>query len=139
MLNNVFLVGRLVRNPEISVLTNGTSMSRFTLAVSRKYKDDKGNTPTDFINCVLWGRRAENFVQYMCKGTLVGVLGEIRTTKSVKNGVTRYFTDVNCSEFQFIEPKDVVQRRMEKQGNSHVSVVKDASVPMDVIEDDLPF
>ncbi|MDR2464790.1 MAG: single-stranded DNA-binding protein [Streptococcaceae bacterium] len=113
-MNTVFLVGRLTKTPEIAVLTNGKSYARFTIAIPRRYKDESGHIPTDFLNCTIWGKRAEVFSQFFCKGTLVGLTGEIRTSRVVKEGHTQYYTDIVCSDFHFIEPKEVVRKRMEK-------------------------
>ena len=139
MLNQSILVGRLVRNAQISMSGNGRPRTNFTLAVNRSYKNEKGETPVDFIDCVLWGKHAETFVQYTCKGALIGVIGEINSNKVEKDGNVKYFTSLSCRNFQFIEPRSVVQERMERQGMAAVLKENGGEIPMDILEEDLPF
>lgn len=73
MLNQVVLVGRVVRKPEISTYSRG-KYSKLTLAVPRSYKNVEGNYETDFIDCTLWQGVAENTCEYCNKGDIVGVL-----------------------------------------------------------------
>ncbi|MDR2833248.1 MAG: single-stranded DNA-binding protein [Streptococcaceae bacterium] len=139
MLNQSIIVGRLTKNAEITLTAKGKQKTSFTLAVNRSYKNEKGEVPVDFIDCILWGKQAEIFVQYTCKGALMGVMGEIHKNKYEKDGQVRYYTILNCKSFQFIEPKTVIQERMEKQGLSAVLKETGGEIPMDIVEDDLPF
>ena len=79
MLNQTILVGRLVRNPELHETENGNKVTNITLAVPRSYKNENGEYDTDFINCVLWRGVAENAVEYLKKGDLLGVKGRLQT------------------------------------------------------------
>ena len=60
MLNQVVMVGRLVRNPELLESENGKSFTNITVAVPRNYKNIDGEYDTDFIDCRLWTGVAEN-------------------------------------------------------------------------------
>lgn len=73
MLNQTVLVGRLVKNPELSETEKGKKVSKITLAVPRSYKNVNGEYETDFIECVLWSGIAESTVEYCQKGDLIGV------------------------------------------------------------------
>ena len=66
MLNNVVLVGRLVKDPELRDTEQGKKMTFITLAIPRGYKNMNGEYDTDFIDCVLWDVVASNTAQY-CK------------------------------------------------------------------------
>lgn len=79
MLNQVVLVGRLVRNPEIQTTDTGKKRSSITLAVSRGYKNLDGVYDTDFFDCTLWTGIAENTSEYCKSGDVIGVKGRLQT------------------------------------------------------------
>ena len=59
-MNNVTLVGRLTKDPELRTISTGNTTCSFTVAVSRQFTNANGERETDFINCVIWGKQAEN-------------------------------------------------------------------------------
>ena len=59
MINNVLLVGRLTRDPELKFTPNGAAVVTFTLAVNRNFTNQSGQREADFINCVIWRKPAE--------------------------------------------------------------------------------
>jgi len=79
MLNQVILVGRLVRNPELKITDTGKKRSYITLAVSRGYKNQSGEYETDFLDCTLWTGIAENTHEYCKSGDVIGVKGRLQT------------------------------------------------------------
>ena len=79
MLNQVILVGRLVRTPELQLTDNGKKWSMITLAVNRGYKNQNGEYDTDFLDCTLWTGIAENTAEYCKSGDIIGVKGRILT------------------------------------------------------------
>ena len=79
MVNQVILVGRLVRTPELQVTDNGKKWSMITLAVNRGYKNQDGEYDTDFLDCSLWTSIAENTAEYCKTGDILGVKGRIQT------------------------------------------------------------
>ena len=86
MLNQVVLVGRIARDPEVKELENGQKVSNITLAVSRPYKNADGVYETDFIDCSLWNGVAVNTMEYCKKGDTVGIKGSLRTDNYEKDG-----------------------------------------------------
>ena len=78
MLNQVIIVGRLVKKPIVEENENGRKVATITLAVQRSYKNAEGVYETDFIKCTLWNGIAENTVEYCDKGDLVGVKGRLQ-------------------------------------------------------------
>ncbi len=111
-MNNVTLIGRLTRDPELRyVAGSGNAVAQFTLAVDKRLSRDKkqqfesqGKPTADFIRIVVWGRAAENCANYLKKGRLVGVQGSINTsTYQAQNGETRYSTDVVANNVEFLE------------------------------------
>lgn len=79
MLNQVVLVGRIVKNPELRVTESGKKVTTVTLAVPRSYKNSTGEYDTDFLDCTLWTNVAENTVEYCKTGDMVGVKGRIQS------------------------------------------------------------
>lgn len=102
-MNNVVLIGRLTRDPELSYTPNTqTAVTRFTLAVDRPKRSGE-DAGADFIRITVWGRQAETCDRYLSKGRQVAVLGRIQTG-SYKNreGVTVYTTDVVADRVEFL-------------------------------------
>lgn len=79
MLNQVILVGRLVRTPELQLTESGKKRSYVTLAVSRGFKNQSGEYDTDFLDCTLWTNIAENTAEYCKTGDVIGVRGRLQT------------------------------------------------------------
>lgn len=80
MLNQVVIVGRLVKEPEIKETQDGKKISNITLAVQRSFKNQEGNYDVDFVDCVLWRGIAETTCSYCDKGSVLGVKGRINTS-----------------------------------------------------------
>ena len=115
MLNNVVLIGRLTKDPELRY-TSGTNhaMCRFTLAVDRglsKEKrmemEQKGQPTADFINITSWGKTAELVANYLSKGRQVAIQGRIQTSSyEGQDGKRVYRTDVVADKVEFIGGND---------------------------------
>lgn len=107
------LVGRLTKDPELKITQDGIAVANVTLAVSRNFKNSNGEVETDFVQCTLWRKTAENTVQYCRKGTIVGITGRIQT-RSYENHEGRkiYVTDVVADNVRFLSSKP--QEREEK-------------------------
>ena len=73
MLNQVVLVGRIDKTPELKVTENGKKTSKMTLAVPRNYKNIDGEYDTDFLDCTMWTSVAENTSEYCQTGDMVGI------------------------------------------------------------------
>lgn len=101
-MNKVILIGRLTRDPEMRTTSNGLSVTRFTVAISRIV--GQGQQPqTDFINCIAWRRQAENTAKYCSKGSQVAVEGRIQTSSyDGQDGQRRYTTEVVCDNVTFL-------------------------------------
>lgn len=106
MINQVTLVGRLTKNPELKVTTEGTPVSNVILAVNRQYKNSHGDFDTDFVQCTLWKKAAENTVQYCRKGSVVGITGRIQTRHyDNQDGKRIYVTEVVAESIRFLSSK----------------------------------
>jgi len=107
-MNKIIIIGRLTRDPELRFAAgSGTAVVSFTVAVDRQFKNKDGQKETDFINCVQFGKGAENTANYTAKGSLVGVSGRIQTRNyENKEGKKVYVTEVVADEVQFLDKKD---------------------------------
>ena len=119
MINNVVLVGRLTRDPELKFTPNGAAVVTFTLAVNRNFTNQSGQREADFINCVIWRKPAETLANYAKKGTLLGVTGRIQT-RSYDNpqGQRVYVTEIVAETFQLMESKDVSEQRANESNET---------------------
>lgn len=106
MVNNVVLVGRLVRDVDLRQTSTGKMMTYFTLAVNRNFKNEQGEQAADFIGCVAFDKKAENMARFLSKGSLIAVEGRISTRNFQGNdGKTVYVTEVVASNITFLESK----------------------------------
>ena len=104
MINNVVVVGRLTRAVDLRYTSNGTAYASFTLATDRDFKNQNGEKETDFINCVMWRKPAENLANYTKKGSLIGVEGRVQTRNyENQQGQRVYVTEVLAEKFSFLE------------------------------------
>ena len=104
MINNVTVVGRLTRAVDLRYTSNGTAYASFTLAVDRDFKNQNGERETDFINCAMWRKPAENLANYTKKGSLIGIEGRIQTRNyDNQQGQRVYVTEVLAEKFSFLE------------------------------------
>ena len=105
MINRVVLVGRLTKSPELRKTQNGTSVCKFTLAVNRRVTG-QGQPDADFISCVAWNKTADLMLQYLSKGSLIGIEGRLQNGRFTNNnGETIYTCDVMVDSLQFLDPK----------------------------------
>lgn len=112
-MNNIVLIGRMTKDPELKYANTGKGSTRFTLAVQRN-KDE-----ADFINCVAWEKTAENIAEYFKKGSQIAVQGSIRTGSYEKDGRTVYTTDVWVYKFDFIGNNQNVKKDNENEDNEN--------------------
>ncbi|MBP2024846.1 single-stranded DNA-binding protein [Peptoniphilus stercorisuis] len=125
-MNNVCLVGRLTRDPELRYTTSGMAVVRFTLAVDRRMSKEKRmeaeakNQPTaDFISCTAWNKTAELIANYVQKGSRLGVEGRIQTGSYEKDGQRVYTTDVIVNSMEFLDPASQSGGMRQNQGGQN--------------------
>lgn len=114
-MNNVTLIGRLTKDPEIR--QGNTAVANFTLAIDRPARQGE-EKKTDFPKIVAFGKTAENCERFLVKGRLVGVQGRIQTgSYKDRDGRTVYTTDVIADRVEFLEWGDKAQSRDEQRDN----------------------
>lgn len=106
-MNKIILIGNLGRDPEMSYTQNGTAVTKFTLAVTRRYgKSASGERETDWFNIVAWNQLAETCNNYLKKGQKVYVEGRLEQRKYTdKDGNPRTAIDVIINEMEMLTPK----------------------------------
>ena len=119
-MNNVILMGRLTKDPDVRTSQNGTISARFTLAVDRHSKTDPN--AADFPSCVAFGKTAEVVRDYLKKGTKIAVQGRIQTSSfKDEEGKDVYRTDVVVLGLEFCERKQqdgMAQPQAQPQGQT---------------------
>lgn len=106
MFNKVTLVGRISTDLELRYTGSNKAYCRFNLAVNKNYKNEYGEYETDFIPVTVWGKPAENIVQYQNKGSLILVDGSISMSNYTdKDGNNRISFEVMTSNIQFLGTK----------------------------------
>ncbi len=106
MINEVVLVGRLTKDPEVTDTENGKKRASIILAVPRKFKNVDGIYETDFIRVILWNVIAMNTKEYCKSGDLLGIKGRIQIN-SYKDSEdnTHYVTDIIAEKITFLSSK----------------------------------
>ena len=145
MINNVVLVGRLTRDPELKTTNSGTSVCSFTVAVDNRQKNPDGTKSTSFIACTAFQQAADNMSKFLKKGSLVGIVGRLNQRSYLnKDNIKVTVIEVLCDTVQFLEPKG--EGRANENDNSgfesDVQASQDESKNLDALDlpdDDLPF
>ena len=101
-MNQFFVIGRLVKDPELRKTESGKNVANVTLAVPRSYKNSNGEYDTDYIDCVLWSSVAETTSEYCKKGDLVGVSGRVQTRIYEKDEMKKFATEVVAEKVTFL-------------------------------------
>lgn len=108
-MNKVILMGRLTRDPDVRYSSgeNPMAISRFSIAVDRRFKRNGDDQTTDFFNCVAFGKLGEFVEKYLRKGTKVVLDGELRNDNYTnKNGEKVYSMNIVANNIEFAESKN---------------------------------
>lgn len=133
-MNKVFLIGRIVKDLELKKIKSDSSVCEFTLAVNR----DKENA--DFINCVVWNKQAENLSKYHSKGSLIAVLGEIRTEQYEIKDQKKYKTYVLVNNVEYLSKMGPQKEKdVFKEFGDQFSTKFEAGHQIQIEDSDLPF
>lgn len=140
MLNQIVLMGRLTKDPELRHTRGGTAVCSFSLAVDREIPDKSGNRKTDFFDVVAWSGTAEFAAKNLIKGRRIAVRGRLQNRDWIdKDGAKRRNTEIIADALYFADSQKTkecaeqtinVPQRFEQE---YVNVFPDLT------EDDLPF
>lgn len=140
MLNQINIMGRLVRDPELRYTQSRIQVATFTLAVERDFKGDGGNRAVDYIDCVAWRQTADFVHKYFAKGRMAIVQGRLESHKWVDNdGANRVSWQVVAEQMYFGDskrPADLSEGNAPEKG-----LPAPSKQPLYDIQDDgeLPF
>jgi len=139
-LNKVMLMGRLTRDPQLSYLPSQTAVVEFGLATSRTYRKQDGSQgeETCFVDCQMFGKRAEVINQYVKKGDPLFLEGRLKFDSWEKDGQKRSKLRVFVENFEFLGGRGGGQ-----QGGGYQSAPEESPVPEvpygGGMDDDIPF
>lgn len=116
MINTVTLVGRLTKDCDLRFTPTGKAVASFTLAVQGFKKEE-----TDFINCVIWEKKAIALADFTSKGSKIGVTGSLKTRSyDGENGKKVYVTEVLVDQMEFMDqPKQVEEEQVRIVPNQY--------------------
>jgi len=102
-LNHVVLIGRLTRDAELKSTANGQAVCKFSIAVNRRKKNgDQWEDDPNFFDIVVWGRQGESLHQYLVRGKMVGVDGELRQDRWQQEGQNRSKVEIIANYIQLL-------------------------------------
>lgn len=144
-LNKAIICGRLTRDPEEKALPSGQKVTNFSLATSRFFTDKEGNKQqaSEFHNIVAFGRTAEIVSQYLKKGSLTLVEGELRTRSwEDQQGKKNYRTEIIVSSLQ-LGPRSANIESSSTPMSDDKDLPKEEEIPVieekDIDINDIPF
>ncbi|MCG7340021.1 single-stranded DNA-binding protein [Staphylococcus sp. ACRSN] len=111
MINNIVIVGRLTKDPQIYE-KEGRKLATFCVAVNRNYKDKEQNTICDYLYCKAFGKLATNIERYTNQGSLVGITGQMQSSKYSKEGQTHFVSEI------FVETIKFMSKRLTKDNET---------------------
>lgn len=138
MLNQITVMGRLTREPELRQTTTGKSVARFTVAVDRDYAKDGQEKQTDFIDCLAWEHTAKFVTNYFAKGSMAVVAGRLQIRDwTDKDGGKRRSAEIVVENVYFGESK----RKDGERNTAPINVQAESNfVELEDDDDgDLPF
>ncbi len=151
-LNKVLLIGNLGADPETRSLPSGDAVTNIRIATTTRYKDRSSGELkelTEWHRIAFFGRLAEVAGEYLRKGSLVYVEGQIRTRKwQDQSGQDRYFTEIVADQMQMLGSRGAsASTEMESGGYTGKSSAQSrASQPASAekkgaedMDDDIPF
>ena len=138
MLNHVVIMGRMVRDPELRQLDNGTSVTSFSVAVDRNYVDKTTNErQADFLNVVAWRQTADFVCKYFHQGDMIALEGSLQSRKYTnKDGNNRTAIEIVASNISFCGGKNGGNANTATTNDTQATMV--ANAPSED-NDELPF
>lgn len=151
-MNNVVLIGRLVKDPELRFIpSSGKAVANFTLAVDKELRKDikadyesKGKPTADFIRITVFGKQAEACANYLNKGIMTSVIGRISTgSYTTDSGEKRYTTEVVANKVEFIEwggsSSGTSSKSSQKNSDDDFANFEEDDIFEPTDDDDIPF
>ena len=131
-MNKIVITGRLTRDPELTVVSNGMEKCRFSVAVDRR-KNKDGERKVDFMDCAAWGKTGAFVNQWFKKGSPITVIGRMESNRVEKDGKNVVFWTLNVDEVEF-----QMGTKNEGSGNAGETVDPESGFTA-VNTDEMPF
>lgn len=139
-MNKVILIGRLTKEPEKKSTPSGTIITNFSIAVDRPFENkETKQREADFINCITFGKSAENLCLYCTKGSQIAVEGRIQVRNyDDSKGTRHYITEVICENITYLSKK--TESKNDIETNTEVNdPYADMGDEVQLSDADLPF
>jgi len=137
-LNKVMLIGNITKDIELKHLPNGTAVANTSIAMNERWTDKNTGEikeKAEFANIVLWRGSAEFASKYARKGLSVYVEGKLQTRSWEQDGVKKYITEIQASEFKILTPKGYQSQGVAKESTQDNTLTVDDAIDMN----DTPF
>lgn len=136
-MNQITLLGNLTKDTQLTTSANGTSFTKFDLAVKRNRPNSNGEFETDYFTIITFGKLAENCNKYLKKGSKALVSGSVQNRSyEAQDGTKRYVTEIIASEVEFIGGNQGTQNAQAQK--TQQTAVQTELTPIDYT-DELPF
>lgn len=140
-MNEVLLVGRLTKDPDLRMTQSGSEITKITIAINRHFKDKSGNYNTDFFDILLWNSLAKRVNEWCKKGDTIGVRARLQNISYTDNdGKKVYKNEIVAEDISFIANNQKKETKVETESVKQESdPFKDFGEEVVINEDDLPF
>jgi len=132
-MNKVIILGRLTRDPEIKTIPSGKKVATFSLATSKKWKDQQGQQreKAEFHNIVVWEKLADVIARFGRKGNRILVEGELQTRTWDKEGIKQYRTEIIGNNLNIVDfpPKETTQQPNQQAPVQEKEEIKVDNIP----------
>ena len=140
-MNKIILTGNITKDAELRYTANDKAYSKFSIANNEGYGDNK---KTNFFNCTLWGKSAENLNRFLTKGQKVLITGKVEINDyKDKEGVERKIIDINVDSFGGVE---LLGNKAQQESGTNNDTSNNSYSPIDSDDDltiidygDMPF
>lgn len=142
VVNRFIGVGRIGRVNEVKYLAGGGAVLGFSLCMNERYQKDGEDKETTFwLDCNVWGKRAESLAKVLAKGSQVYVEGSLQSREWEKDNITFKRTELRVSELKFVgsKPKDSASEWDNAEPVRSAYGEKPAKKSAVVSDDDIPF
>ena len=129
-MNQVLLIGRLTKDPELKYSQSGKAFCRFSLAVAKEFNRNE----TDFFDCVAWNKTAEIIAEYLRKGKRAAIQGRLETGSYEKDGKNIKTYSIVVDKFEFVDSR---RKEQQLQDSQNKETFTDDDEIMD--DEDFPF
>ena len=132
-MNKIILTGNITKDAELRYTANDKAYSKFSIANNEGYGDNK---KTNFFNCTLWGKSAENLNRFLTKGQKVLITGKVEINDyKDREGVERKIIDINVDSFGGVE---LLGNKAQQESGTNNDTSSNSAFPTDSNDDMTP-